>query len=61
MLFFKNRWSKWEISEENVPMIETYRDYIAGDILYTRNVRIDILKKVNLKTGLVKYKTVKRA
>ena len=60
MLFFKNRWSKWEISEENVPMIETYRDY-AGDILYTRNVRTDILKKINLKTGLVKYKTVKRA
>jgi len=41
-------------------MIETYRDY-AGDILYTRNVRTDILKKINLKTGLVKYKTVKRA
>lgn len=53
-------WKKWELVEENVPQIQDVRSSpILGSYLISSNrVMVDIYKRENKRTGMVKYKKV---
>lgn len=53
-------WKKWELVEENVPQIQDVRSSpILGSYLISSNrVMVDIYKRENKRTGMIKYKKV---
>lgn len=53
-------WKKWKLVEENVPQIQDVRSSpILGSYLISSNrVLVDIYKRENKRTGMIKYKKV---
>jgi hypothetical protein len=56
--FLFNRWTKWEIHEENLPYIKTEINPTTGWESGHTRVIVDIYVKENKFTGLKKYKKV---
>jgi hypothetical protein len=56
-LKFKSNWSKWTVVQSMVPTTKTEFNPILG-YEFKGLVFIDILKRVNNKTGEVQYKNV---
>lgn len=55
-----NRWTKWELHEENVPQIQvTYNSPILGsEVVHKGHVIVDVYVRENKFNGLKKYKKV---
>ncbi len=62
MILFKKRWSKWFLEQKDVPQIKNiYASPMLGSYLISSNrVIVDIYKKTNLRTGIVKYKKIEK-
>lgn len=55
-----NRWTKWEIYQEDQPYIETtHASPILGSyVISTKKVRVDVYCRENKYTGIKQYKKV---
>ena len=53
-----NRWTKWEVHEENKHYHRTEVNNITGYRSEPMSVICDVMKKTNNYTGMIKYKIV---
>jgi len=53
-----NRWTKWELVEENKQV--THNQVMWDGTAFERHTIVDVYKRTNKYNGLAKYKTIER-